>query len=411
MSKRILILGAGLAGSKALQSIHKEFHNDKQTSIMIADRANYSTFSPMLHEVATGSVQPDHIALPIREIINCCLQKFHLGDVQAIDLEQKIVQFDAEKVSYDYLVVALGATSTFFGVSGAEEYAMPLKTMHDAMALRRRLVDTFETATQLATNDPKRKELLHFVIVGGGYTGVETAGQLADLFQNELRDLYPEISAEEAKITLVQGADRVLPILSESSSEKAGQRLKTLGVNLVTGARVTAVTESGVTLNTGQAIPSSSVIWTSGVLAVGGSFFKEDMLEKGRVKVNSQLQMQGFPEVFVIGDIAGVAESGGPHPQTGQVAVQQATIIGRNIKNLIEKKALHTFTYKHKGDLVPIGDRWAIAEIGPLKFSGFIAWWLRRTVYLMGITTWPDRLKIMFTWTMNLFTHRDTTRL
>ena len=248
------------------------------------------------------------------------------------------------------------------------------------------------------------------IVVGGGYTGVETAGQLADLFNNEFKKLYPEIQANEPKVTLIQGGNVILPILSESSSTKAKQRLEDLGVNVLTGDRVTVVTKEGVTLSDGKVIESHNVIWASGVLARGKEFFSEDVLEKGRVKVLSTMQMEKYPNVFVIGDIAAVMHGIGPHPQTGQVAVQQAEIIGSNIKNYMTDEPLQPFFYKHKGDLVPIGDRWAIAEIGGIKFSGFLAWWMRRTVYLMGLA-WPDKIRVVFTWTLNLFTKRDTTRL
>jgi NADH dehydrogenase len=174
---------------------------------------------------------------------------------------------------------------------------------------------------------------------------------------------------------------------------------------------VVAVTREGVTLDNGKVLSAHHVLWTSGILAVGAKFFPEALLEKGRVKVRSTLQMHDYPEVLVVGDIAAVTEGGGPHPQTAQAAVQQAKLAAQNLAAIIHEQPLRAFTYRHKGDLIPIGDRWALAEIHRLRFTGFFAWWLRRTVYLRGIYSWGDRFRVLFNWTMNLFSHRDTTRL
>ncbi len=411
MAKRIVILGAGIAGAKALRSIHKQFHDDKQTSITVVDKNNYSAFIPMIHELATGSVQVTHLTQPIRGLIHCCLERFIQAEVKGIDLDQKIVKTSSGEVLYDYLVIAMGSTNNYFGIPGVAEYALDLKTIKDALRLREHIISRFEQVAQLSADDPHRRDLLHFVLIGAGYTGVETAGQLADLFSKELRDLYPEVQADEPKITIVQGNDRILPVLSEKSSEIAKTRLEKLGVTVLTGVRATAVTPEGVSLNNGTVLQSHNVIWTSGVLARGFEFFSDEYLEKGRVKVKATLQMEKYPEVFAIGDIAGVIEAGGPHPQTAQSAVQQAAIIGGNIQKLSDGEPLTPFTYNHKGDLVPIGNRWAIAEIKKVKITGFISWWIRRTVYLMGVISWSDRLRIVIDWTLNLFSQRDTTKL
>jgi len=411
MANRIVILGAGIAGAKALQSIHKQFHNDKQTTITVVDKNNYSAFIPMIHELATGSVQTSHLTQPIRGLIDCCLEHFHQAEVKQVDLEQKIVKTSAGDIPYDYLVIAMGSTNNYFGIPGVAEYGIDLKTVPDALNLREHIISRFEQVAQLAIDHPHRRDMLHFVLIGAGYTGVETAGQLADLFSKEMRKLYPEISADEPKVTIVQGNKRILPVLSEQSSKKAQTRLEQLGVHVLTGVRATAVTSEGVSLTNGTVLQSHNVIWTSGILARGGEFFLDEYLEKGRIRVKATLQMEKHPTVFAIGDIAGVIEGGGPHPQTAQAAVQQADLIGGNIKRLIMTEPLEPFRYNHKGDLVPIGNRWAIAEIKKVKLTGFLSWWIRRTVYLMGIMTWSDRIRVVFDWTLNLFTDRDTTKL
>ncbi len=410
MAKRILILGAGVAGAQAIKSIHKQFHRQANYSIMVVDRQNFSAFAPMLHEAATGSVTPLHVTFPIRQIVKCCLETFRQTSVRQIDVRNKTVHTDDGTVSYDYLVVALGAKTNHFGVPGAREHSLDLKTMDDAMILRRRIIDTFEEATKLPRG-AQREAKLHFVVIGGGYTGVELAGQLADLFAGDFRALYPEILADEPRITLIQAGDRILPILKESSSQKALRRLERLGVKVVLNARAASVSPEGVTIENGEVLRADHVIWTSGVIANGEAFFAPEFLQKGRVMVKSTLQMPDHPEVFVIGDLAGVTEGNGPHPQTAQAAFEQAHFVAQNLKKLVSGEPLAAFYYHHKGDLVPIGDRWAIAEIFGLRFSGFLGWWLRRTVYLRGLFSWTDRIQVVFDWTIRLFTRRDTTRL
>lgn len=410
--KRIVILGAGVAGAAAIRSIHKQFHGREDLNLLVIDKQNYSAYAPMLHEVATGSVRPDDITHPIREMINCCLEQFLQDEVTEIDIERRVVKTKSGEVNYDYLVVALGAASNFYGLPGVAEHSFPLKTMDDALTLKRRLIDQFEEASRMikAASIEEIKRKLHFVIVGGGYTGVETAGQMADLFDGEFHELYPEIPKDIPQVTLVQGGDRILPILDTSSSQKAKMRLEKLGVNVRTGARASALNPQQLELNNGESIETENVIWASGIRAVGAQFFDEDQIEKGRVQVTSTLQMEEYPEVFVIGDLAAVSNGKGPHPQTGQAAVQQASIIGPNLHRFMKEEPLEPFLYHHKGDLVPIGDHWAIAQISGVKFSGFLAWWMRRTVYLLGLS-WSKRFKVVFSWTINLFSKRDTTRL
>lgn len=399
-----------MAGAQALHCIHKQFHHNPAYSLMVADRQNFSAFAPMLHEVATGAVTYDHVTHPIREILHCCLETFRNTEVRGIDLEQKLVNTADGPIRYDYLVVALGARTNFYGVPGAQQHAMELKTMKDALALRRRVLDAFEQATRLPSGEARR-ELLHFVIVGGGYTGVEVAGQLATLFFKEFRQLYPEILPDEPQVTLIHAGDRLLPMLKPANSARAIKRLEKLGVHVRVATEVTTVTEKGVVLKDGTIIPSAHVVWAAGVVAVGAEFFKAEMVEKGRVKVKSTLQVPNFPEVFVIGDLAAVTEGNGPHPQTAQAAFEQASLVAKNMRALLDGQPLAGFHYRHKGDLVPIGDRWAIAEVFGIRFTGFLAWWLRRTVYLRGIYSWNDRVRVVIDWTMNLFAKRDTTRL
>lgn len=409
MSKRVVVLGAGVAGAQVLKQIHPFIHGSEH-SLVVVDKNNHSTFAPMLHEVATGAVSPQHITHPIRGIIHCCLERFYQAGVEAIDLDQKIVKTSEGDISYDYLITAIGARTNHFGTPGADQYCLNLKTMHDSLKVRRHIIDSYEMASRLPSGKEREKQL-HFVIIGGGYTGVEMAGQLADLLMNEMKELYGEVYPDEAKITLIHAGDRILPVLKEKSSQLATKRLEALGVRVLVNSKATSVTPEGVSLMNGEVLESKTVIWTAGVVACGDELFATDRLEKSRVKVKSTLQIPDHPEVFVLGDLAYVIDGDGPHPQTGQVAFDQAKLVAKNLRNSFNGEPLEAFSYHHKGDLVPIGNRWAVAEIYGIRIHGFVAWWLRRTVYLQGLFSWSDRVRVVFDWTMNLFSKRDTTRL
>lgn len=409
MKKRIVIAGMGMAGVQVSHGLRKHLKGREDVEVLAVDGQNFSLFAPMLHEGATGTIALLHLAQPVREVVQPPQQRFLQAEVQGLDREKKVLRTATGDIPYDILVLAMGSRTNFFNVPGAKEHAFPIKTMRDAIRMRSQIIDIIETATKMPKGE--RRSHLHFVVVGAGYTGVEMAGQLSDLFSGDARRLYPEIDRDEFTVTLVHSGERILPMVKEKSSRAAQVRLERLGVQVKTGAAVTAVSSDGATLSDGTQLASKTVIWASGVMAVGDLFFPAEQLQKGRISVKATLQMRDDPSVFVVGDLAAVTEGNGPHPQTAQAAFEQAHAAARNIKRLLDQEPLEGFYYKHKGDLVPIGDAWAVAEVFGLRFHGRLAWYLRRFVYLRGLPTWSERVRVMGDWFGHVFRPRDTSRL
>lgn len=409
MQKRIVVAGIGVAGAQVVKGIDKQLKGRSDYDLTVVDSLNFSTFAPLLHEAATGVVCVAHVTHPARNIVAKPHHHFKQARITGMDRHSKVLKTEAGDVPYDILILALGARSNDFNVPGVKQYAFPIKVMEDAVRLRRRMIDTAEQAAALP--DGNRDALLHYVVVGGGYTGVELAGQLADWFRYDVRRLYPEIKPEDVSITLVHSGDRILPMLSPKNSAVGMKRLERLGVKVKVGTQVTAVTAEGATLSDGTTLASKNVIWASGVLAVGDLFVEPAKLVKGRIPVKATLQMADDANVFVVGDLAAVTEGNGPHPQTAQAAFEQAHLAARNVRHLFESQPLEGFYYKHKGDLVPIGHGWAVAEVGGVRFHGRLAWWLRRAVYLRGFLTWFDRVRVIGDWASRIIGPRDTSQV
>lgn len=409
MNTRIVVAGAGVAGAQVIKAVRRQLRGRGDFQLTVVDSQNYSAFAPLLHEAATGTATPAHIAHPTRNLIHppCCF--FKQAGITGLDRAAKALKTDRGDVPYDILVLALGARTNYFGVAGAKEHAFPIKVMEDAVRLRQRIIDVAEAAA--AANKADRKAMLNYVIVGAGYTGVELAGQLADWFARDARRLYPEIEADDVRITLVHAGDRIVPMLHEKSSVTVQRRLEKLGVVVKTNMQVTAITPEGAQLSDGTQIASRNVIWASGVMAMGDLFYDPATLQKGRIPVKATLQTLDDPSVFVVGDMAAVTEGNGPHPQTAQAAYEQAHLAGHNVRAYMDKQPLGGFYYKHKGDLVPVGHGWAMAEIFGLRFSGRLAWYIRRIVYLRGMLTWFDRVRVVGDWLSRLIGPRDTSRL
>lgn len=409
--KRIVILGAGFAGLDTYNRLHRHIHDRADITITIIDRNNYSLFTPMLHEVATGSVGRNHVVLPIRQAVQCCIDRFHQAEVQQIDFDKKIVTTSDGNVTYDHLVIGLGAAVNFFGVKGAAQHTLPLKTLHDAAALRNHIIARFERATK-EKNAKKRKALLHFVIIGAGPTGVELAGQLADLVYHAFTPLYQEIDYAEVKITLVHRAERVLHMFRESTSRRALKRLQKMDVDVKTRTGVTEVGEAHAMLDSGKKLATHTVIWAAGTAsAVAKCVDKKWCNKRGQILVTPELHIPEHPDVFVLGDNAALDGELAPFaPQTAQAAQDAAKVVAYNMRASLKGKKAHykTFKFIQKGYIMPIGDWYAVAEIGPFSFGGRLAWWMRRTVFIQNLRGALNRLQVTFDWTVHSFMHRDT---
>ncbi|OGY37197.1 MAG: hypothetical protein A3E36_01190 [Candidatus Andersenbacteria bacterium RIFCSPHIGHO2_12_FULL_45_11b] len=411
--KKILILGGGFGGIATYERLHRLVHpaNVHNIRIELISKTNYFTYSPMLHEVATGAVDREHVVQPLREILSCCGKDFHQADITRIDPQEKIVHTDRGDHSYDVLIVALGVEQGFFGTPGAEKYALALKWLPGAIEIRNRIINSFELASEM--HDAKDREsmlaYMHFVIVGGGATGTELAGQVSDLIQHEMRKFYGDVPTSLAKVTLIHAGTRLLEQMSPRASFEAKKRLYQLKVKTLLRARVVEVTQSGVMLAGGKSIASNSVFWTAGTESVLTSLFPKKLLtERGLLKVTPTFQVHEYPEIFGVGDCASITDPLYSYPPTAQAAVQAAEIVSDNIVAFTQQRSLRKNRYKHKGDIIPIGNGYAIYERNDFVTTGFFAWLLRRIVFLQSMFGWNNRIRVTFEWITDFFLPRDT---
>ncbi|MBI4098882.1 MAG: NAD(P)/FAD-dependent oxidoreductase [Candidatus Magasanikbacteria bacterium] len=412
MRPRIVIIGGGFGGVETFHRLHRLMHKRHGIDVTLIDQKNYFLFTPMLHELATGSIGRNHVTQPLREMVDCCHERFVRAKAERIDRTRRVVVTDAGNYPYDYCVIAVGSRASDFGVPGVTEHALPLKTVNDCAAVRNHLVACFEAAAR-ARNKTEREQRVHFVIVGGGATGVELAGQMGDLFRKEMRALYTAIPCDEVRITIVESGERVLQRHSEFVGTAAMRKLKELGVSIIVNTRVVRVEKDRVHLKNGDHLEACTIIWTSGVQSNADALLpREDLDERGRVRVNEFLRMMDDDHVFALGDCAVIADTGmGVVPQTAQAAVAEAKGVARNVRRLVRKKEPVPYRHSVRGELVPIGNWFGIAELGPIRFTGRVAWLMRRGVFLLTMYSWPDRFRIALDWFLNTFSFRDTSEL
>lgn len=410
--KRIVILGAGFGGVYTYKHLHKVFHHDKNVELVMVSRTNYFLFTPLLHEVATGSISAENIVEPIRKVLGCCLADLHATEVESISLEEKYVETLQGRIDYDYLVIGLGSTTNFFGVPGAEENCLTLKNLEDAQQIKNRCIDMCEQALQI--DDPElRKKMLRLVVIGGGATGVELAAELIEFFHHTLEKYFCDQNIrQDAEIVLVHRESELLSMFPASLRKRSLKILQEKGIQVHLNAEVVRVDHDGVHLKDGSLIPTATPIWTAGVMPTPVRINPEVKNIRGFLPVEEKLHMKNYPEVFVLGDLAGYIDphTQKPLPALAQVAVKQAECVAKNIIQSIKGQPLNNFHYKHKGTMISLGQWMAAGEISKFSFSGHLAWWLWRTVYLSKLISWQKKLKVAGNWTLNLFSPRDISR-
>ena len=413
---RVVIVGAGFGGLEAALKLGRA-----PVDVTVIDRNNHYVFQPLLYQVATAYLSPADITAPIRTVLRRQRNtEVLLAEATAVDVAAREVWVRDEitgaerSVPYDYLVLATGAGESYFGRDDWAAYAPSLKTIPDATALRRRVLLAFEEAELLAANDPERvRSLLTFVIVGGGPTGVELAGAIAELAHRTLRGDFRHIDVTSARIVLVEALPRLLNTFPESLSEKATRKLEKLGVEVRTGGRVEEVDADGVIV-AGERIASHTVIWAAGVKASpAGAWIGAEADRAGRVLVNGDLSVPGHPEIFVLGDTASATGDGGkPLPGVAPVAMQQGRYVGRAIRARVEgRENPRPFKYFNKGNLATIGRSYAIADFGFARVSGFIAWVLWLGVHILYLIGFRNRLLVMVQWAWEYFTYEHGARI
>src|SRR5215216_2943695 len=463
--KRILILGGGFGGVQVLREVQKEFQNDVSIDITLVSKDNFFLFTPMLPEVSSGMIETRHIVTPIRAF--CNRARFYAARVESIDIDNKQVTIESplssssivntksssssenttisvavaprneeqndhlllsevtkiqrDYLSYDYLVIALGSETKFFGMSDIEKHAFTIKSWNDAIIIRNHVIHQLEQAELLLRRQPynvdksnkdsdlnsnlhlnnKSESLLTFVIVGGGFAGVETAGELNDFLRDAVNDYYHNIESKDIRVIIIQSGNRLLPEMSEELAEFAIKKLIQSGVEVILNTRVIGATANSVKLNNGSTIPTNTIIWSGGVAPnpITEELPCEHDQKSGRIIVNEYLEVQGYPGVFAIGDCTFIIDpnTGNPYPPTAQHAIREGTVVANNIVSLTEGKtrSKKVFDYQTKGMMASIGKRNGVGAILGLEVQGFLAWWIWRMYYLANLPTLQKKLRVM----------------
>ncbi len=397
---RFVIIGGGFGGI----AMAKKLRN-KDAQVVLLDKHNYHNFQPLLYQVSTGGLEPDSIAYPIRKVLQGYPNfYFRLANVEEIDTKGKRVLTNIGDISYDYLILATGSETNFFGNKGIETMGMAMKTIPQSLNLRSLILENFEQA--LLTDDlHERDALMNFVIVGGGPTGVELAGALAEIKKGILPKDYPDLDTRRAQINLVQAGDRLLPAMSEVASRKAEQFLEGLGVNVWKNIRVAEYDGKRVTTNTNTIFDTYTLVWAAGVQAVGikGLDAKEILCRGNRIKVNQFHQVEGFEEIFAIGDVAQMESEEFPngHPMMAQPAIQQGRNLGDNLVRLLDEKPMKPFKYKDKGSMATVGRNKAVVDLPKFKFQGVFAWFVWMFVHLYFLIGFRNRVVVFINWVYN----------
>ena len=471
--EEILILGGGFAGVEVLRRLQDKFQNDVSVDITMVSKDNFFLFTPMLHEVASGMIETRHIVTPIRAF--CNRAKFYAAKVKSIDLNNRQVQIESplfprsivdannsnlespttfaicqeqgqksnhlllsdlgkaqlSNLSYDYLVIALGSETKFFGMADIETHALTIKSWADSIVIRNHVIHQLEQAELMLRERPfsgkknngsgpditNRENLLTFVVVGGGFAGVETAGELNDFLRDSVKDYYHNIEPEDIRVIIIQSGNRLLPEMSKELSKFATEKLTQSGVEVLLNARVTGATSTSVRLKDGRSIPTKTIIWSGGIAPnpIIEELTCEHDKKSGRIITNKYLELQGYPGVFALGDCAFIIDpnSGEAYPPTAQHAIREGTVVAQNIISLIEGKSENkkVFDYKTKGMMASIGKRNGVGAILGVEVQGFIAWWIWRMYYLANLPTLQKKIRVMADWTLDIFFKRDVTML
>lgn len=407
--KRIVIIGAGFAGLKLAQKLVGSGYQ-----IVVIDKNNYHQFQPLFYQVATAGIEPSSILFPLRKIFQKQKDVYiRVAEVYSIDTQKKELQTSLDTVWYDYLVIATGANSNFFGMKNMEEFAIPMKSASEAMAMRNRLLQTFEKAVTLRDQNV-RKALLNIIVVGGGPTGVEVAGAIAEMKKFVLPKDYPDLNFDLMQITLIEGSPTLLNGMSAHASEKALYYLGKIGIIVMLKTRVKDFDGNTLTYDDDKKIETKTVIWAAGISAIVPDGLPVELISRGnRILVDEYNHIKGYDDIFAIGDVSLMPTADYPdgHPQVAQVAIQQGRNLAKNLVLLKRKSSIRPFKYIDRGSMATIGRNHAVADLSFVKFSGFIAWLTWMFVHLMAIVGVKNRLLIFINWMWNYLTYDQSLRL
>ncbi|WP_370520417.1 NAD(P)/FAD-dependent oxidoreductase [Cellulophaga sp. BC115SP] len=408
--KRVVIIGAGFGGLK----IARDLADSEDFQIVLIDKNNYHQFQPLFYQVATAGLEPSAISFPLR------LAFHHYKDVHVRITEVTELRTDSQEIitqlgaiRYDYLILAIGADTNFFGQKNIQEKALPMKSVGEALGLRNRLLENFENAL-VSDSDDVRQGLMTVVVVGGGPTGVEVSGTLAEMKRHVLPKDYPELDFDLMKVYIVESGGELLGPMSKNAQIKSKEYLEQLGVNVYLNTRVTDFDGKYAYLNNGEKIRTNNLVWAAGIKANFIEGLNPEILARGgRIKVNRYNQIEGYQNIFAIGDVAFMTEDAYPngHPQVAQPAIQQGKLLSKNLPRLLRGNPLEEFTYKDLGSMATVGRNLAVVDLPFWRFQGFFAWLTWMFVHLMSIVGVKNRLLIFINWLWNYVTYDQSLRL
>jgi len=421
---RIVVLGSGFAGVEVLRRLERKFRKKNNIDITLVSKDNFLLFTPMLHEVSSGTIEIRHIVTPVRTFIKKA--NFYEANIQSIDFQSKKViithkigkqykpaPHKQDVLEYNFLVIALGSETSFFGMEDIKRHSFTMKTVDDAIVLRNHVLNILEQASLEQENSELRKSLLTFVVVGGGFGGVETVGELNDFVKETIKEFYKNISILDMKIILVNSHDKILPELGEELGNFALQKLREKGIEFIMHTHVKGATATTAKLDNGDIISTFTLIWTAGIHSSKMiSNLACDHDKHHRIICNNYLELSGHEGqgVYALGDCASITDpyTGKPYPPTAQHAIRQGKVAAKNIISSVEGKGnKQKFEYKTKGMMAEIGKRAGIAKLFGFKIHGFLGWWLWRTFYLSNLPTIKKKLKVIGDWSADLFFKPD----
>lgn len=407
--KRVVIVGCGFAGL----TLAKKLKN-KDFQVVILDKHDYHQFPPLFYQVASAGLEESSILFPLRKIFQH-YKDFHLRkvEVKSVDSSNNILITSSGEIEYDYLVFANGATNAYFGSAEMQKYSRSMKTMTEVLDLRNSLLLNFENALT-AESDEEREMLMSIVIIGGGPSGVEIAGALAEMNKYVLSKDYPEFKAIRAKIYLIEAVDRLLSAMTKKSSDKARAFLEKMGVHVLTNTKASGCDEKTVFLESGKSISTGMIIWTAGIMGNSIAGLKTECFARsGRINADSINMVSGHSNIFAIGDISLQTEEKYPrgHPQVAQVAIQQAKLLAENLVRMTAGKPVKSFKYRDLGTMATVGRHLAVVELPGFRFQGIFGWFVWMFIHLMSIIGVKNKLQVFINWAWKYFTYDQSTRL